>query len=924
MFSREFPRCHDFPRFQHMKYHRTSSAATHSPLLPSSPLASTWLCGCTRRCPTGAIYPPPLTTNAVAAAAAFFSCFVLRQDGKEQLRKSCDYCAQMKRACDGGEPCALCRRRGKICERSVRRKSGPAKGAKYAPRRSKEQRIVTKVEKDVTAAIVAVATAGAGKTKADRGREQAPKKRLGGRLGSHRVGSASGSGDSGSRVSGSRSSGRGARGSRGGDSGGGGGMSSDKDVGGSGGGGGGRESGVSGESIIIHISNGGSRSSSDTSMGSRVEGAAEEQAKEEEQERKQGHAFSGRPSLPPPASAPPPLCPAPPTRDGHQPQHSKTRSRNGRRRTYPPASALPSTTTISTTMNKNKTSPPRAPYSTTTAAATSSQAPPQRRGGSPFSSSSSAAVGAVGCGGRGARSGDSRGGGTGAGTKRALEESKPPALLARQLDVNVSVSVGLSVSVDVSHAGREGEGSRYEQASTSNVSGGGTSNSGGKGGGSTIGGSSSSSSKKVGKNIGSGSDAGGGGGCDSVRVHLASSPSHGPPRKRRFPSAGAPTPRVKQAAPFRSDGGGGSSSGGASRPADDTRGGSGDGGGVGGVGDVDQNAGGGERRSSDVVSSSSSSPPFSSRTSSPSLSSSSASSTEPAAPPLKVEREEQEQGEAVKVSCEEAGEAHSRVHFKQEGRYGVSEESTQGNKRCRVHHQKRETKDEAKEEGEEKEKAREQYQVVFHHADGWRSDDRAGAASAAAAVTTLRGRISARVASEVGSGSSVTAESPTVAAVVAAQKATESKPNRTPYNAARAVVQTGTGWGGGESDNMARAKEPTRSGWGKGEGGGNGGELRRRWGAMGTDGDSSSAGGRRRGSGRPLGEEEAGREEFGPRVQAWEPAVGSGGIGPHYRSQGAPGHQGWGKQSVRFAGSVTGPGWYTAAPARFRVLIFSR
>lgn len=63
--------------------------------------------------------------------------FPRRQETGEQLRKSCDYCARMKRACDGQVPCALCCRRGKTCERSVRRKSGPAKGAKYAPRRSK-------------------------------------------------------------------------------------------------------------------------------------------------------------------------------------------------------------------------------------------------------------------------------------------------------------------------------------------------------------------------------------------------------------------------------------------------------------------------------------------------------------------------------------------------------------------------------------------------------------------------------------------------------------------------------------------------------------------------------------------------------------------------------------------------------------------
>ncbi|CAN0089168.1 unnamed protein product, partial [Scytosiphon promiscuus] len=61
------------------------------------------------------------------------------QDQQQEpvLRKSCDYCARMKRACDGGSPCSLCCRRGKVCERRLRRKSGPAKGAKYAPRRRK-------------------------------------------------------------------------------------------------------------------------------------------------------------------------------------------------------------------------------------------------------------------------------------------------------------------------------------------------------------------------------------------------------------------------------------------------------------------------------------------------------------------------------------------------------------------------------------------------------------------------------------------------------------------------------------------------------------------------------------------------------------------------------------------------------------------
>lgn len=53
------------------------------------------------------------------------------------MRLSCVYCARMKRKCSGGDPCELCIRRSKDCTRSARRKSGPMKGAKYAPRRNK-------------------------------------------------------------------------------------------------------------------------------------------------------------------------------------------------------------------------------------------------------------------------------------------------------------------------------------------------------------------------------------------------------------------------------------------------------------------------------------------------------------------------------------------------------------------------------------------------------------------------------------------------------------------------------------------------------------------------------------------------------------------------------------------------------------------
>ncbi|CAN0361325.1 unnamed protein product, partial [Hapterophycus canaliculatus] len=59
------------------------------------------------------------------------------QDTTVELRKSCDYCVRLKRACDGKNPCSLCSRRHKPCTRSARKKSGPAKGTKYAPRRKR-------------------------------------------------------------------------------------------------------------------------------------------------------------------------------------------------------------------------------------------------------------------------------------------------------------------------------------------------------------------------------------------------------------------------------------------------------------------------------------------------------------------------------------------------------------------------------------------------------------------------------------------------------------------------------------------------------------------------------------------------------------------------------------------------------------------
>ncbi|CAM9378518.1 unnamed protein product, partial [Choristocarpus tenellus] len=54
-----------------------------------------------------------------------------------RLRKSCDYCVRMKRACDGKTPCEMCTKRNKVCTRSFKKKSGPAKGSKYSTRRKR-------------------------------------------------------------------------------------------------------------------------------------------------------------------------------------------------------------------------------------------------------------------------------------------------------------------------------------------------------------------------------------------------------------------------------------------------------------------------------------------------------------------------------------------------------------------------------------------------------------------------------------------------------------------------------------------------------------------------------------------------------------------------------------------------------------------
>lgn len=72
----------------------------------------------------------------VSSCAPLHSC-VVGKDTTVELRKSCDYCVRLKRACDGKNPCILCSRRKKPCTRSARKKSGPAKGTKYAPRRKR-------------------------------------------------------------------------------------------------------------------------------------------------------------------------------------------------------------------------------------------------------------------------------------------------------------------------------------------------------------------------------------------------------------------------------------------------------------------------------------------------------------------------------------------------------------------------------------------------------------------------------------------------------------------------------------------------------------------------------------------------------------------------------------------------------------------
>lgn len=86
--------------------------------------------------------PSPPLSSAVSLCSTF--CLYMytppptvSQDKTVELRKSCDYCVRLKRACDGKNPCSLCSRRNKPCTRSARKKSGPAKGTKYAPRRKR-------------------------------------------------------------------------------------------------------------------------------------------------------------------------------------------------------------------------------------------------------------------------------------------------------------------------------------------------------------------------------------------------------------------------------------------------------------------------------------------------------------------------------------------------------------------------------------------------------------------------------------------------------------------------------------------------------------------------------------------------------------------------------------------------------------------
>lgn len=66
------------------------------------------------------------------------------------LRKSCDSCVRLKRACNGESPCRLCARMGKCCSRSAKKRSGPPKGTKYQPRRQQSPEALATHQPDTT------------------------------------------------------------------------------------------------------------------------------------------------------------------------------------------------------------------------------------------------------------------------------------------------------------------------------------------------------------------------------------------------------------------------------------------------------------------------------------------------------------------------------------------------------------------------------------------------------------------------------------------------------------------------------------------------------------------------------------------------------------------------------------------------------
>lgn len=58
-----------------------------------------------------------------------------------KLRRSCDNCVRLKRACNGKSPCTLCARVGKPCCRSAKKRSGPPKGTKYQARKQNKTKM---------------------------------------------------------------------------------------------------------------------------------------------------------------------------------------------------------------------------------------------------------------------------------------------------------------------------------------------------------------------------------------------------------------------------------------------------------------------------------------------------------------------------------------------------------------------------------------------------------------------------------------------------------------------------------------------------------------------------------------------------------------------------------------------------------------